>query len=93
MICESPQNRCFIALSDADDHKSDHERTVFGQLKKDSVRLSSRWMTTNLTTKKKQIFPPFFRQKYLFPYLANPILTIFLKKELSFGLKHDKLLP
>ena len=71
MICESPQNRCFIALSDADDHKSDHERTVFGQLKKDSVRLSSRWMTTNLTTKKNRYFRRFLGKNICFHILLT----------------------
>ncbi len=66
MICESPPNRCFIVLSDADDHKSDHKRIVFGQLKKDSVRLSSRWMTTNLTTKKNRYFCRFLGKNICF---------------------------
>lgn len=49
-------------------------------------------LTTNLTTKKKPIFPLFFCEKYRFPDFSNLILTIFLKKELSFGLKHVKLM-
>ncbi len=29
IICESLSNCCFIELSDADDHKFDHEKIVF----------------------------------------------------------------